>query len=90
VAGSEQVEGMYIKKDNYNYFERLYKSLDENKRKRFLKILLRLCSERTGEEISKINIADDEICNTKGIDPNDFITKTMIKKAYKDAKVQDS
>jgi hypothetical protein len=78
--------GLYIKKEDFNYFESLYKSLDEAKRKRFLDILVKVGSKRAGEDISKIKIVGDEIFDVQGIEPGEFITRTMIKKAYKEAK----
>ena len=77
---------MYIKKEDFGYFEGLYKSLDEAKRKRFLEILLKAGSKKIGEDISKIQVVDDSIYDERGIEPGEFITRTMIKKAYKEAK----
>mgnify|MGYP001587402806 FL=1 len=77
---------MYIKKEDFNYFEELYKSLEETKRKRFLDILLKEIGKRAGEYIKKIQVVGDEIFNERGIEPHEFITRTMIKKAYKAAK----
>ena len=77
---------MYIKKEDFNYFEGLYKTLDEDRRKRFLNILKKAGSKRMGEDISKIKVVGDEIFNERGIDPCEMVTRTMIKKAYKAAK----
>jgi hypothetical protein len=77
---------MYIKKEDFNYFEGLYKSLDEAKRKRFLEVLLKASSKRVGTDITKIQVVGDEIFDERGIEPNEFITRTMIKKAYKATK----
>ena len=78
---------MYIRKEDFTYFEGLYKSLDGAKRKRFLEVLLKEGSKRTGEDIiSKIKIVGEEIFDVQGIEPGEFITRTMIKKAYKAAK----
>lgn len=77
---------MYIKKENFNYFEGLYKGLDEAKKKRFLEALLRDGIKRAGSEITKVQVVDDEIFDERGIEAGDFITKTMIKKAYKASK----
>jgi len=78
---------MYIKKEDFSYFEGLCKSLDEAKRKRFLEVLLKEGSKRSGEDIiSKIKIVGEEIFDVQGIEPGEFITRTMIKKAYKTAK----
>lgn len=77
---------MYIKKEDFSYFEGLHKSLDEEKGKRFLEILVKTGSKRIGEDIRKIQVVGDEIFDSRGIEPHEFITRTMIKKAYKEAK----
>ncbi len=77
---------MYIRKEDFGYFETLYKALDESKQKRFLDILQKSVSKRAGAETSKIQIVGDEIFDERGIEPGEFVTRTMIKKAYKEAK----
>lgn len=77
---------MYIKKEDFNYFEGLYKGLDEAKRKKFLDILVKAGSKRVGMDITKIQVVTDDIFDVRGIEPGEFITRTMIKKAYKAAK----
>lgn len=77
---------MYIKKEDFKYFEGLYKGLDEERRKKFLDAIQKSGSKRTGTDITKIQVVGDEIFDERGIDPSEFITKTMIKKAYKAAK----
>jgi hypothetical protein len=41
---------------------------------------------RIGDDISKIKIVGDEIFDVQGIEPGEFITRTMTNKAYKAAK----
>ena len=77
---------MYIKKEDFGYFEGLHKSLDEARRKKFLDILLKAGSKKIGEDISKIQVVDDSIYDERGIEPGEMITRTMIKKAYKEAR----
>jgi len=77
---------MYIKKEDFNYFEGLYKGLNEAKRKKFLETLVKAGSKRAGTDISKIQVVGDEIFDERGIELREFITRTMIKKAYKAAK----
>jgi hypothetical protein len=77
---------MYIKKEDFGYFEGLYKSLDEARRKRFLDILLKAGSKKIGEDISRIQVVDDSIYDERGVEPGEMVTRTMIKKAYKEAK----
>ena len=80
---------MYIKKEDFGYFEGIYKSLDEAKRKRFLELLLKEGSKRVGEDIAKIQVVDDSIYDERGIEPGEFITRTMVKKTYKAVKGED-
>jgi len=77
---------MYIKKEDFNYVETLYKTLDETERKKFLNILTKEGSKKTGEDVSSIQVVGDEIFDERGIEPHEMITRTMVKKAYKAAK----
>jgi hypothetical protein len=78
---------MYIRKEDFKYFEGLFKSLDEERRKMFLDIIAKEASKRSGEEVGRIHeVVGDEIFDSRGIDPKEFITRTMIKKAYQKTK----
>lgn len=77
---------MYIRKEDFGCFEGLYNGLDEAGKKRFLDMIAKAGSMRSGEEISKIRVVGDEILDVRGIEPGEFITRTMIRKAYKAAK----
>ena len=77
---------MYIKKQDFSYLETLSKSLNEDQRKRFLEILLKAGGKRSGDDIQKIDVVGDEIFDVQGIEPGQFITRTMIKKAFKETK----
>ena len=77
---------MFIREEDFSYFDRLYKSLDASQREKFLSVLLKASGERSGETVSKINVVGDEIFDSRGIEPREFITRTMIRKAYKAAK----
>lgn len=77
---------MYIMKDDFHYLEGLYRSLDEAAKKKFMEALLKDAKKRAGEEVSKINVVDDSIFDSKGIEQHEIITRTMIKEAYKEAK----
>jgi hypothetical protein len=78
---------MYIKNDDFGYLEHLCNSLDDDGKKRFMRVLLKAGSIRSEEDtIQKIQVVSDEIYDVRGIDPKEFITRTMIKKAYKAAK----
>ncbi len=77
---------MYIKKEDFSYFEGLYKTLEEANKNKFLEILKKAGSKKIGQEVGKIDVVDDGIFDERGIEPGEFITRTMIKKAYKEAK----
>ncbi len=72
-------------KEDFDYFESLYESLDETKRKKFLELLVKAGTARSGEDESRIHVVGEEIFDDRGITPQEFITRTMIKKAYKEA-----
>ena len=78
---------MYIKKEDFSYLEGLCKTLDEQKQKEFIAVITKAAGARSGEEVIKrIQVVGDEIFDERGVDPKEFITRTMIKKAYKAAK----
>jgi hypothetical protein len=82
---------MYIRKEDFAYLECLCKSLHDQKKndprkERFLNILLKAGKDRTGQKVGKINVVDDSVFDERGIEPQEFITRTMIRKAYKEAK----
>ena len=77
---------MYIRKEDFSCFEGLYKSLDEERRKKFLNTLIKQAGERSGADVDKIQVVGDEIFDSRGIEPHEFVTRTMIKKAFKEAK----
>jgi len=81
---------MYIKKGDYIYFENLYKGLDKTKKDKFINALLKSGKERIGEDISKIKIIDENMLNLQGIEQSEIVTRTMIKKAYKTAKEENT
>lgn len=78
---------MYIKKEDFSYLEGLCNTLNEQRQKEFIAAITKAAGIRSGEEIIKsIQVVGDEIFDERGIDPKEFITRTMIKKAYKVAK----
>lgn len=77
---------MYIKKEDFSYFDGLHKSLDEDRKRKFLDILVKQAGKRSGEDVGKIQVVGDEIFDSRGIEPLEFVTRTMIKKACKEAK----
>ena len=61
---------MFIKEEDFRYLEGLYKGLDDERKKKFLRILLKAGSLRSGEEdIRKIEVVDDEIFGLRAIEP---------------------
>lgn len=77
---------MYMKKEDFTYFDSLYRGLEEEERKKFSEALLKSGKDRIGEDISKIQILDGEMLNAQGLEQKEIITRTMIKKAYKAAR----
>ena len=77
---------MYIKKEDFQYFEGLCKNMDETMEKKFLNALHKAGCKRIGEDVAKIQVVDDDILNEQGIEPKEMITRTMIQKAYKTVK----
>lgn len=77
---------MYIKKEDFGYLETLYKGIDGVNKKKFLDILLKSAGKKSGAEISNIKVVGDEIFDERGIEEGEMITRTMIKRAYKEAK----
>jgi len=52
----------------------------------FLNAVMKTQDVRTGDFSGKVKIVGDDIFDKQGIDPKEFITKTAIKKAFKEAK----
>lgn len=77
---------MYMMEKDFAYFETLHRTLDAAGQKRFRELLIKAGSQRIGQDIGKIQVVNDSIFDEKGIGPGEFITRTMIKKAYKEAK----
>lgn len=80
---------MYIKRNDYSYFETLYNDLGKRSQRKFMKKLQETLEEKAKENIEVIRVVDDE-----GLDPDEFpeekfITRTMIKKAYRAVKKED-
>lgn len=77
---------MYIKKEVFNYFEGLYKNLDDETKKKFTDAILKMAEKKTQVDIKKIDVVGDEIFDRRGVALEEFITRTMVKKAYKETK----
>lgn len=77
---------MYIKNEDFDYLKNLLNGLNEEVKKKFMSTLLKTGSERVGEEMKRIKVVGEDISDRQVIDQKEFITRTMIKKAYKQAK----
>jgi hypothetical protein len=77
---------MYIRKEDFSYLEGLCKVLSDEGKKKLMEIIKKEAGKRTGGSVEKINIVDDSIFDERGIEPGEFITRTMIKKAFREAK----
>jgi Trp operon repressor len=75
---------MFIKREDYQYLEGLCKSLSEAQQERLMTALLG--KDRTGSLGERVRIVGEEIYDRQGVEQKDWITRTMIKKAFKDAK----
>ena len=77
---------MFIKEEDFAYLEDLNKGLDEAGKKRFMDIFRKFIVNRAGEEVKKIQVVGDDIFDILAIERDQFVTRTMIKKAFKSAK----
>jgi len=75
---------VFIKREDYAYLEGLYRTLAPAQQEQFMTSLLG--KDKTGELGERVRIVGDEIYGEQGVDQKDWVTRTMIKKAYKDAK----
>ena len=75
---------MYIRRKDLGYFYSLLRTLDEEKKKRLAEILRKDCEKRSGkEEISEVIAVDERTIELEEIEPEELLTRTMIKKALK-------
>lgn len=79
---------MFITPEDYRYLEGLHESLDAGRRERFMTSLLgKAAATEGGKQLhERIRIVGEEIYNERAVDSKEWITRTMIKKAYKEAK----
>lgn len=70
---------MYIKTEDFNYFESLYKNLNEEKKKKFLAMLMKTVSKKTGStDIGKIQVVGDEIFDSRAVWSLGFLLKPWL------------
>jgi predicted phosphatase len=75
---------MYIRKKDLEYFYHLIETLDEDKKKRLAEILRKDCEKRSGKkEVAEVVAVDDRTIELEEIEPEELLTRTMIKKALK-------
>lgn len=85
----EDEDAMYIAQEDFQYLETLIKGLDEGTRKAFHERLAREADGKAGtKDVGKIKVVGEDIRDRQGIDPGEWMTRTMIKKAYREAKEQ--
>ncbi len=78
---------MFIKKEDFKYMESLIKGLDEAAQERFLKLLTKRATAHSGEDLLKaIQVVGDEILDERAVEASEWVTRTIIKKVYKEAK----
>ncbi len=76
---------MYIKNEDYDYFDRLFNGLDHDRSYAFLDLLLKAGSEKTGTDVFVIRVLQQHELAQKGIEQREIITRDMIDNAYKAA-----
>jgi len=81
---SQEIE-MYITNEDYEYHDRLFNSLDNSTAQDFMDLLMRKCSQMTGEDEWIITIRSAEEIAAKGIPQNHIITRQMIDEAHQAA-----
>jgi hypothetical protein len=71
---------MYIRKDDFAYFERIYGSLNSGRKEEFMNALL-----RNGDK-SELKVVDDDVLEQRGIEVYELIDRRILKEALKVAK----
>jgi hypothetical protein len=80
---------MFITREDYRYLEGLHQSLPPAQRERFMTLLLgkgHSTAAGQGALADRVRIVGEEIYDEQGVDAKEWITRTMIKKVYKEAK----
>lgn len=77
---------MFIKNEDFDYLKKLMEGMNEERKKRLMETLVKMGGKRICAEVGKIKVVGDDIYDRQGVDPKDFITRTMIKKAFKEVK----
>lgn len=74
---------MYMLNEDYDYYERLFNSLDNSRAHDFMELLLLKCSQMTGEDEWIITVRRAEEIVALGIPKNHIITRKMVDEAYR-------
>ena len=80
---------MFISREDYRYLDGLHQSLPPAQRERLMTLLLgkgHSTAAGQGGLAERVRIVGEEIYDEQGVDAKEWITRTMIKKAYKEAK----
>ena len=71
---------MYIRKDDFAYFERIYGSLNGGRKEEFMNALVRNGDKR------ELKVVDDDVLDQRGIEVYELIDRRILKEALKEAK----
>lgn len=74
---------MYISNENYDYLDRQFNSLDNERAHDFMELLLMECSKRTGNDEWMIYVWDESKIIEQAITPEHIISREMIDEAYR-------
>ncbi|MFA5073081.1 MAG: hypothetical protein WC539_04205 [Nitrospirota bacterium] len=79
-----------IKGTDYSYFEELVRRLDGLRQVKLLKAVRKMAGEKAVDKNQKIQIIPDDVyLGQLAVPENKFISRTMIKKAYKAVKEEN-
>ncbi len=74
---------MYIRKEDYDYLDQQFNSLDNEGAHDFMELLLRECSKKTGNDEWMIYVWDESKIVEQAITPEHIISREMIDGAYR-------
>lgn len=77
---------MYMTKEDCEYFEQVFNSLDHDKSHDFLDLLNEASRKKSGTDAFVIHVRDQAEITQKGIDQHLIITREMIESAQKAVK----
>ncbi len=77
---------MYIKKEDFLSMDGLYRTLDSKGKKEFIQQIMKAYGIKPDEKEGVVRIVEDDIFDRQAIAPEEFVTRTMIKKIYREIK----